>query len=65
MGSRNYDEAHAMNVRDALRYCAGMFDGEECCNCNYEGCEVELMLDAAHTIEHLLEELEQLRPRTG
>ena len=51
---------HAMKVRDALRYCAGVFDGEECCECPYEGCTTELMLDAAHSIEHLLEEIHDL-----
>lgn len=46
---------HGMKVRDCLRYCAGVFDGEECCECPYEGCTTELMLDAAHTVERLLE----------
>lgn len=46
---------HAMKVRDSLRYCAGVSDGEECNACDYEGCTTELMLDAAHSIEHLLE----------
>ena len=44
-----------MKVRDSLRYCAGVFDGEECNACDYEGCTTELMLDAAHSIDHLLE----------
>ena len=51
---------HAMKVRDSLRYCAGVFDGEECNACDYEGCTTELMLDAAHSIEHLLEAIHGL-----
>ena len=51
---------HGMKVRDGLRYCAGVFDGEECCDCPYEGCTTELMLDAAHTIERLLEVIHDL-----
>ena len=51
---------HGMKVRDCLRYCAGVFDGEECNACDYEGCTTELMLDAAHTIERLLEVIHDL-----
>lgn len=54
-------EIHAEKVRNTLRYCAGTLDGEECCACPYEGCEVELMFDAAHTIERLLEEVNNLK----
>lgn len=50
-----------MKVRDSLRYCAGVFDGEECNACDYEGCTTELMLDAAHSIDHLLAETLALR----
>lgn len=52
--------AAGMKVRDSLRYCAGVFDGEECNACDYEGCTTELMLDAAHSIEHLLETVHDL-----
>ena len=51
---------HAMKVRDSLRCCSGEFDGEECNACDYEGCTTELMLDAAHSIDHLLEALHGL-----
>ena len=58
-------ETHAETVKNALRSSAGVFDGEECNACNYEGCTTELMLDAAHSIDHLLEVVHGLAEGAG
>lgn len=50
----------ALEVRNALRYCAGVEGIYTCRLCAYSeyGCRYTLMLDSAKVIERLIEEVD-------